>query len=176
MKNKTLAILAITLLSALAASAQIAQGGTYKLEQAVIASGGGSSSDAVSSLYTVSGTAGQSTAGNYSYGGTYTQQGGFWNADALSPTAAAAIVGGRVVRGDNIGIANVIVTLIGGTMTAPRIVRTNPFGNFRFDGVEAGQFYIVTVQHKRYGFGQNSQGFSLTENLTNLVFRADWQN
>ena len=176
MKNKTLAILVITLASALVAKAQVAQGGNYRLEQSVIASGGGSSADAVNNLYSVSGTAGQPSAGSSSSGGIYTQQSGFWNADTPRPTAAAVMIGGRVVKGDETGISGVIVTLTGGTITTPRIVRTNSFGNFRFDEVESGQIYIITVQHKKYGFGQNSQVFSLTDNLTDVIFRADWQN
>ncbi|MEO6391913.1 MAG: hypothetical protein ABIP75_08690, partial [Pyrinomonadaceae bacterium] len=43
--------------------AQIAMGGTYKLDQNVIASGGGSGVDAINSLYRIDGSIAQTAAG-----------------------------------------------------------------------------------------------------------------
>ena len=46
---------------------------------------------------------------------------------------------------------NAIVTLTGQNGDT-RTARSNAFGYYRFDGVEAGQTYIFSVQSKRYQF------------------------
>lgn len=170
MKNNIYLLLALFLaaiFSPLNAPAQIATGGQYTLDQSVIASGGGESGDAI---YKIAGTTGQIAAGTYMSGGDFTQIGGFWTPPLFAPTAAGLTVGGRVVDGKNIGISDAIVTLTGGMLTAPRVKRTNPFGYFKFEDVEAGWFYVLQVQHRRYGFRQNSEAFTLTENRTDIVF------
>src|SRR5207253_2118104 len=71
----------------LPANGQIATGGTYTLEQAVIASGGGSSTG---TGYAVDGTAGQSAAGSGLMGSSYGLDDGFWTfllSVTPSPTA-----------------------------------------------------------------------------------------
>ncbi len=81
------------------------------------------------------------------------------------PTAAAVIVGGRVItNGRGVSGAGVFITnSVGNT----RYTRTNPFGFFRFDDVSAGNNYILTIQHKRYVFPVRS--LNVTENLTDLT-------
>lgn len=49
-----------------------------------------------------------------------------------------------------------------------RTVRTTSFGYYRFDEVEAGQTYIVTVQSKRYQFA--AQVVNVVEDLGELNF------
>ena len=49
---------------------------------------------------------------------------------------------------------------------------TNTFGNYRFDNLPAGDFYIVTVWNKRYVFEQDTQSFSLNDAVENVDFVA----
>jgi hypothetical protein len=170
---RILAAFAVLMLSAAADLAQQSSGGDYSIEQSVIASGGGTSSDAGNN-FSLSGTVGQSIAGAPLSGGDFSMRSGFWQPAPLAPTAAPTRIRGRVLDMSNNPIKNVYVSLSGGSLTAPRVVRTNNFGNFTFDNVESGQFYIISVSHGKYGFSQNTQAFSLMDELTNVVFRADW--
>jgi hypothetical protein len=157
------------------ATAQIASGGAYTLNQSVITNGGGTSSDALNN-YKVEGTSGQPTAGTSATGGSYTVRNGFWTPNPFAPTAASATVEGRVLNLYGRGLQNAVVTLSGGTLLSPRMARTGSFGYFRFEDVEVGQVYILSVQSKRYGFGQNPQIISVLEDVTNIVFQASWIN
>jgi len=162
-------------LSLINVSAQIASGGGYTLSQTVIA-GGGTINDAVNGGYKVEGTNGQSAAGTLGAGGSYAVTGGFWSPNPFAPTAAGVSVSGRVLDVAGSGLFNATITLTGGNLLVPRTTRTNTFGYFRFEDVEAGHFYIVTVRNKKYGFGQESQYISLLDNVTDIVFRAEWEN
>ena len=169
MKNKTLAILAITLLSALAANAQIAQGGTYKLEQAVVSSGGGTSADATGSVYKVLGVTGEPVAGTTSTNSTYAVKGGFLNSPTVAPTAASVSIGGRVLTMNGGGLMNAIVTLTDSNGVSQTVL-TKKLGSFRFDDVPVGAIYIITVGSRHYTF--QPQVVSVTENTTGLIFNA----
>lgn len=172
MKQKLFTLATIITLAASSASAQIATGGTYALEQAAIANGGGNSA---AGNYAVEGTAGQSAAGTNGTGGAYALRGGFWNPLA-GPTAANVTISGRVVREDGLGIRNVRVTITGNSLTSLRTALTSSMGYFSFEEIEAGQSYVVSVVSKRYGFFEPSRIISVTDSITDLVFAASWQN
>jgi hypothetical protein len=155
-----------------AAHAQIATGGTYTLDQAVIAGGGGTSSG---TGYSVDGTVGQNVTVVYLTGGAYSIRNGFWGAIS-TPTAATVVVSGRVVNQSGMGLARVRVSLMGNGLTSPRTAVTNPFGYFTLSDIEAGQTYIISVTSKHYGFGQNTQFVPVMDNITDLVFVSTWQN
>lgn len=158
------------------ASAQVSSGGVYTLNQTVIANGGGTSSNAPSNNYKVEGTAGQSAAGTFAVGGSYTARSGFWAPNPFAPATVGASISGRVLDLNGAGLPKVIVTLLGGALLVPLTARTSSFGYFKFDDVEAGQVYIISVQSKRFGFGQNSQIISLQEDVTGIIFQAGWVN
>lgn len=90
----------------------------------------------------------------------------------LNPTAANVSVSGRVVSSDGYGIANVTVTL-NDPNGAARTARTSSFGWYRFDDVEAGRSYIVSVSSKRHTFHPPSILISVEDELTELDFVAD---
>ncbi len=71
-----------------AISAQVATGGDYKLEQTVVASGGGASKDATNNVYKIEGTTGQSAAGTQSSSMLFSLKSGFWTAPPFAPTAS----------------------------------------------------------------------------------------
>jgi hypothetical protein len=89
----------------------------------------------------------------------------------LAPTAAAVTVSGKVQTAGGSGIRNVVVTLTdssGNTRTA----LTTSFGNFRFEGVAAGEIYVIGVVSKKYTFDQPTQILSVSEDVTGLLFTA----
>lgn len=169
-------IVGILTLMTISISAQVAAGGSYTLNQAVVASGGGTSIDAVNNNYKVEGTTGQPAAGTFANVGSYSIRGGFWAPNPFAPTAAGVDVSGRVITNEGAGIRNVVVILTGGTLLTPRTTRTTTFGNFSFEDVAAGQTYVVSVQSKKYGFAQESQVFSLMDSITDIVFQSGWEN
>jgi hypothetical protein len=54
----------------------------------------------------------------------------------------------------------------------PATVRTGTFGNFAFEGLRAGETYVITVSAARYTFKQPSVTLTLYEDLTGLEFTA----
>ena len=129
------------------ASAQIATGGSYSLEQSVIAGGGASSSGGI---YVLEGTIGQSVAGTRSAEDPYGLDPGFWQSN-LIPTAAEVAVSGRVVTQDGRGIVGVRLTLVDSVGTTYQALSSS-FGAFEFYGVPSGQAYVLTVASKRFQF------------------------
>jgi hypothetical protein len=156
----------------LTARSQVASGGSYTLEQTVVPAGGGSSAGA---SYGVDGTIGQSPIGN-STGPQYSVRGGFWVQAPFAPTAANASISGRVIRENGLGLKGVQVVLIGGTLTAPQTAITGSLGYFTFEEVQVGQSYVLSVSNKKYGFAEGTRVFTLTDNLSDIVFEATWVN
>jgi hypothetical protein len=66
-------------------------------------------------------------------------------------TAGQVSVGGRVSNAEGYGVSRATVV-----MTAPdgqtREAITNPFGYYRFDGLQSGESYVVEVRHKQFSF------------------------
>lgn len=87
-------------------------------------------------------------------------------------TAAGATVSGRVLTdgGRGISLANVTLTDLAGNA---RTVNTNQFGIFNFEEVGAGQNYILTVNHKKYTFPNNSRVINVNEDVADVEFRAN---
>jgi hypothetical protein len=49
---------------------------------------------------------------------------------------------------------------------------TNPFGYYRFDGVEVGATYILTVEAKQHQFENPTRAVSVIDELTDVDFVA----
>ena len=160
-----IAIILSTFCAAFFAQAQA--GGGYAITQSVIAGGGGTSN---AGSYSVTGTISQPVAGADSIGSAFRVRGGFWQYQ-FSPTAAMVTVSGRVATAANQGISNARVTIESSDATT-RTALTGPFGYFRFDDVEVGRLYIVSVQSKRFQFANPTQSFSVVEEVTDLNFTA----
>jgi hypothetical protein len=43
----------------------------------------------------------------------------------------------------------------------------------RFEDVEPGHFYMLCVSRREYSFSQHTLAFTLTEDVSNLIFTAD---
>jgi hypothetical protein len=85
-------------------------------------------------------------------------------------TAASVSISGRVLINTNRGLANAVVYLTdaeGKTHAA----RTNSFGYYRFQDVQAGQTVTVTVISKRYQFAP--QVLNLNEEMHGVNFLAE---
>ena len=84
----------------------------------------------------------------------------------LAPTAASVSVSGRVFAGKS-GLTNAFVTLTDSSGNA-RTARTSAFGYYRFDDVEVGRTYILSVQSKRFQFP--TQVVNVVEELSEFNF------
>ena len=79
-------------------------------------------------------------------------------------------ISGRVVDVDGRGIGNVLLTLTDSAGHAASS-RSNAFGYFEFDDVEAGQTYLLAAQAKRYSF--SPQALSVQDDVVDLVITAE---
>ncbi len=85
--------------------------------------------------------------------------------NALAPTAADAIVAGRITTAKGRGLANAGVTLTD-SQGGQRAVTTNQLGYFGFYNIDSGENYIVSVSAKNYQF--NSQVITVNSDITDL--------
>ncbi len=88
----------------------------------------------------------------------------------FAPTAAAVTISGRVMTQTGRGVpgANVQVTDQAGNI---RIARTNQFGYYTFNNMEAGQILIFNVYNKQYQF--ETRVVNIDGNLSGLNFVAE---
>ena len=91
---------------------------------------------------------------------------------ALQPTAATAVLEGRVVTAAGSGISKVTVTISDSEGNVQTYL-TNGFGYFSFEGLRTGETYIVTVSNKRYQFNPATRAVTLDEDLRDLEFRSE---
>ena len=90
--------------------------------------------------------------------------------DPLAPTAGEASIEGTVATNTGHGIKGVKVTLLNASTSEVQIAFTSAFGNYRFEGLEVGSFYIMSVQHKRYHFNNSMIEFTLSDDLAPAAF------
>lgn len=95
---------------------------------------------------------------------------------ALPVTAAFASVSGRVTTNSGRGIFRAVIKITNSSTGEERITRTNPFGYFKLSGLEVGNFYFATVQHKRFEFDNNFQAFQLFANIDSLRFISSFES
>ncbi len=90
-------------------------------------------------------------------------------ASNAAPTAAQVSVGGRVsANGRGVNKATVTLTDASGSS---RYAMTNAFGFYRFDEVEVGQTYIVSVRRKQFTFAP--QIINPADELTDINFTPE---
>ncbi len=142
-------------------------GGQFSIRRSVVAGGGAMMQQP--GAKTVSTTGGQTVAGGHPSGGSFKIDSGFWTPNDLAPSAAGVSVSGRITVASGAGLRNALVVL-----TDPnggwRTVITGPFGYYRFDDVEAGHTYILTVTSKRYQFA--SRLLNIVEDLADVDLNA----
>jgi Carboxypeptidase regulatory-like domain len=87
------------------------------------------------------------------------------------PTAASASVRGRLLTPFGRGLMNAYVDLTNTNTGEVKRVRSTSLGYFNFQDLPTGNFYVISVQSKRYQF--NTQSFTLEENLDGLILTAN---
>jgi predicted extracellular nuclease len=92
---------------------------------------------------------------------------------ACTPTAANVSLAGRVSTADGYGLKNATVVLEGGNILGSQTVLTGPFGYFRFDDLQVGLTYILTVRAKRYVFTDPTRVINLDAELLDVGFVAE---
>lgn len=162
MKNTIFAVALILTMIGLAeiVRSQMPTGGSFTLEKAVVAGGGGASSG---SGFSVNGTAGQTITERSSNNG-FLISSGFWQSEFV-PTAASVSISGRILTTDGRGLRNAVISLTD-HFGATRTTLSSSFGYYRFDDIEAGQTVILTVRSKLYQFAP--QVVSVSDNITGL--------
>ena len=88
----------------------------------------------------------------------------------LAPTAASVSIEGSVRDTNGNGIFNALVTAMNAANGVATSVRTNSMGQYLIEDLQAGDLYIVTVQHKRYRFPNGTVTFTLSDSVTGLAF------
>lgn len=88
---------------------------------------------------------------------------------ALTPTAADATVGGRIVDTNGNPVEGVSVRITG---TQNRLTVTDADGNYRFDNVETEGFYTLVPSRANYVFGPAQRSFSQLGEHTDATFNA----
>jgi len=91
----------------------------------------------------------------------------------LQPTAAPATISGRATDSFGNGIGGARITLMNGESGEIHSALTNPFGYYELDGAEVGNFYVMTISHKRYTFADDMRMFSVHDNLAGVDFVAN---
>ncbi len=145
-------------------------GGAFEITQSVVSNGGGQSDGG---SFGLTGTTGQSLAGTNSTGGAFAVRGGFWQS-FFAPSAALVSVSGQVLQANGGGISRARLNLTSSNGTT-RTILSGSLGYFRFDDVEVGQTYILTVVSKRYLFINNTQVITVLEEIGELNFTAEPQ-
>ncbi len=161
---------AVAILCFADADAQVSSNPPFKLDQSVVAGGGGTST---TNVYKIEGTIAQPVAGKTISNASFTIRSGFLTPPPFGATAALAKISGRVLTADGRGIRNVTIVLANGSSSLPRLARSSSFGYFTFEDVPVGEVYILSIRSKQYRFSQNSQVVSLFDDLTDISFIAD---
>jgi hypothetical protein len=88
--------------------------------------------------------------------------------------AANASVSGRVVTESGLPIRRATVSIFNASTLETKTVQTNSFGFFRFNDLPVGNFYIVTVNHGKRSFPNNTHAFTLDSDLSGVNFTANY--
>jgi hypothetical protein len=90
---------------------------------------------------------------------------------ALAPTAAGISISGRVITASGQGITNSVLTLSDSSGHV-RTARTAGFGYYRFDDVQAGETYVLSVSSKRFAFQDPTRIISVQDDISDADFVA----
>ena len=100
---------------------------------------------------------------------------GGWQIQFVPTTAAGLGISGRVATAGGVGIRNATVVITGNSLAEPLVTTTGSFGYYSFDGLRAGETYVVTVNSRRYTFSTPSRVISLVDNVVDADFTANPQ-
>jgi hypothetical protein len=92
---------------------------------------------------------------------------GMWQIPAAPPTAANVSISGKVLTANGAGIANATVQLTD-SRGGLRTLKTNSFGNYRFESVASGETYTISVAAKKYQF--TARVISVNDDIADFNF------
>jgi hypothetical protein len=95
--------------------------------------------------------------------------------DPTGPTAGEATVTGRVIDASGMGISKAQMVLVNGATGETKITMTNPFGYYRFDGLDLNELYVVNVSHKRHTFTESQRPLLIGDSVADVDFVASPQ-
>jgi hypothetical protein len=87
-------------------------------------------------------------------------------------TAAPVSISGQVRTIDERPIKDAIITLTDLSRGEVTYARSNPFGYYRFDGLEVGNLYMVHIMSKIYVFDPDTRTIHPVFDLTDVDFIA----
>ncbi len=112
----------------------------------------------------------ESTAGTMNGLDTSTANRMVYTDPQVAPTAGEASIDGRVVSNTGRAIKGVTITLQNASASEFKTAITNAFGFYRFDDLEVGSFYVMSIRNKRYFFENSPYAFTLNDNFTAPAF------
>ncbi|HSS22246.1 MAG TPA: DUF4214 domain-containing protein [Pyrinomonadaceae bacterium] len=86
------------------------------------------------------------------------------------PSASQSSISGKITNSGGTALAGVTVSLEG---AATRKTITDSNGAYRFDGVNADNFYTVTPSRLNYAFSPSNRSFSLLGSVNDAAFTAN---
>ena len=84
-------------------------------------------------------------------------------------TAAPVSITGRVATAEGIGIGGAALSLSSPSGEVRGAI-SSPFGYFRFDDVQSGEVYLLTIRSKRFAFADPVRTFFLSDALDGVDF------
>jgi hypothetical protein len=90
-------------------------------------------------------------------------------------TSANVSASGRVLDSSGNPISKARVTVKNTATGESRTVYTGSFGHYTFENLRSGDFYLISISHRRYTFFQSTQFFVLNDAVENMDFIADVQ-
>lgn len=89
-----------------------------------------------------------------------------------APSSAPAGLAGRVATSRGAAISGATVMVQNLNTGEVKYASTNSFGRYAFKGLPVGDFYALSVNHRRYIFDDATQYFTLESSLTDMDFTA----
>lgn len=89
----------------------------------------------------------------------------------FAPTAAHASIGGQVLAANGLPLLGVRLTLTDLDGNSSEAM-TGSFGRYRFDNVEVGRAYVLTVKSRKYNFANPSRLIDLADDISDADFTA----
>jgi hypothetical protein len=91
----------------------------------------------------------------------------------FTATAAPASITGRAVDSFGRGISGARISVMDAQTGEFHYAMTNSFGYYTITDTEVGNFYVMTISHRRYTFADDTRTFSLHDNLAGMDFIAN---
>jgi len=88
------------------------------------------------------------------------------------PTAAKVSVTGRVTDDFGDGLPRTTLTILNTHTSESRTTASHSFGFYRFDDLEVGNIYVISVQNKKYSFESDTHTFVLNDATENMDFKT----